>query len=912
MSEDSSRVTTHWHQLDVAAVEVRLQTDQARGLTEQAAAERLVEHGPNELVQSGGRRPWAILRDQLTATMVVILLIAALISLAVGDLKDALVILVVVVLNAALGFAQEYRAERAMAALRRLAVPVVRVRRDGHVRDVSAHGLVPGDVMLLEAGNVVGADARVVESGSLEVQESALTGETEAVHKDTAAMTDEAAPVGDRRNMVHMGTVVTYGRGVAIVTGTGMRSELGRIATLLQTVAREPTPLQRRLDQLGRSLAGAALAVVGVIFVMGVLRGEALKTMFLTAVTMAVAAVPEGLPAVVTIALALGAQRMLRRQALVRRLSAVETLGSVTVICADKTGTLTENRMSVAAIELVDRVVNVDDGAGAPLVDWLSDTSDHAAPRSVDTPLAVLLAGAALCNDVIAEAGEVVGDPTEVAMARAAERFGLAKTALERRFPRVGEAPFDSRRKRMSTVHALPVAAYPIADALRRADSGAASAPFVVFAKGAVDRVLEVSDRVWTGQGLAAIDASWSARIAEANDRLAADGMRVLGVGVRWLPSAPALAAPGLLEHNLVFVGVIGMADAPRPAARAAVAMCQAAGIRPVMITGDHPLTARYVARELGIADHGRIVVGRELEGLSDEAVAAVTDEASIYARMSPEHKLRLVRAFQRRGHTVAMTGDGVNDAPALKKASIGIAMGVTGTDVSKEAADIVLLDDNFATIVAAVEEGRVIYDNIRKFVKYLVTTNSGELLVMAVAPLIGMPLPLLPLQILWINLATDGPTALMLGVEPAEPDVMRRPPTPIDDSIFSRSLVRHAIWVGLLMTAVCVAPAYWYWRLGNRAWQTMAFTVVALAQMAHVLAIRTSTSTLSGRRFFSNRPLVMTVAVAIALQFTLVYAPFAQRVFGTVALSAVDVATCVALASVVFVAVEIEKWRSR
>jgi Ca2+-transporting ATPase len=887
---------TAWHDIDVAAAIARLQTDLAAGLDDPAAAARLARDGPNELASRHVRGAGSILLEQFATTMVVVLAVAAVGSFAAGDVKDAVAILSIVVLNAALGFAQDYRTERALAALTRLSVPLVGVRRSGQVQKISARLLVAGDVILLEPGNIVGADARLVESTNLQVEEASLTGEAEPVHKDSAATLDTSTALADRRNMVFMGTAVTYGRAVAVVIATGMRTELGQIAALVQNVAHEPTPLQRRLDRLGRGLAAGALAIAAFIFLTGLARGEPLKTMFLTAISLAVAAVPEGLPAVVTIALALGSQRMLRRHALVRRLSAVEGLGSVDVICTDKTGTLTQNRMSVAAIELADRPVDLADAV---------DTRD--------APIVALLAGAALCNDASIDADDHgIGDPTEVALLRCAAGRGLAAADLAPQVPRVAEAPFDSVRKRMSTVHRADDDHAQLVQVLHQARNGGdGSARFVVFTKGAPDRLLAVSDRAWTSAGIVRLDAAAAARATAAVDRLAARGMRVLGVGVRWIAS-PAPADAVSLERDLIFLGLLALADPSRPEASPAVAACKAAGIRPVMITGDHPLTAQSIAKDVGITDGGRVVTGTELDSLSDDALAALVDDVVVFARVSPEHKLRLVNAYAQRGHVVAMTGDGVNDAPALKRASIGIAMGVTGTDVAKEVADIVLLDDNFASIVSAVEEGRVIYDNLRKFVKYLLTTNSGELLVMALGPLLGLPLPLLPLQILWINLVTDGPTALMLGIEPAEPDVMRRPPARQDDRILSPALVRHVASVGLLMAAVCLAPGYWYYRAGDPAWQTVVFTVVALAQMAHVLSVRSNTAVLSRIALLSNLPLISTVAASVALQFALVYTPTAQRIFGTVPLAASHVAVSVAFASAVFVAGEADKWLAR
>ena len=901
-----------WYRQDSTDVLRQLDVDPVSGLTEAEAALRLQKYGLNELVGTGVRNPWRILWDQLTALMVVILIAAAAVSTLMADYKDAIAISVIVALNTLLGFAQEYRAEKAMAALRKLAVPSVRVRRDAAITNLPAVQLVPGDIVLLEAGNAVGADCRVLESADLQTQESALTGESQPIRKVADALNQASLPLGDRRNMVYMGTFVTAGRGQAVVTATGMKTELGRIASLVQTVQREPVPLQRRLGHLGRRLAVIALFLVAVIFALGLLRGVELKLMFLTAVSIGVAAIPEGLPAVVTIALTLGAQRMLRRKVLIRKLSAVETLGSVTVICSDKTGTLTENRMSVAVLNLSNQILDlprhVQSGAveGAPIEEIRR------------SGFGLLLAGGALCNDAIPERNgkqsrsiAILGDPTETALVMAAYDTGLSKVELERLMPRVGEIPFTSERKRMTTVHRMPVVPppFPIEVAARR-DSGSVS--YVAFSKGAPAELLRVSDSVWIDGKIERLDESMRERLARDSDRLAEKGMRVLGVTFRYLDSLPAMMDDETIERDLTFVGLVGMIDPPRREAAAAVATCDAAGIRPVMITGDHPLTAKYIAEKLGITADGEIVTGPKLDRLSFDDLKSIAGKTSVYARVSPEHKLKIIQALQEGGEVVAMTGDGVNDAPALKRADIGVAMGVTGSDVAKETADMVLLDDNFATIVAAVEEGRVIYDNVRKFVKYILATNSGEIWVMLGAPFLGMPLPLLPLQILWMNLVTDGFPALALAMEPAESDTMRRSPFAPQESLFARGLGRHILWVGILMASLSVGVGYGYWRVGHSNWQTMVFTTLTLSQMAHVMAIRSERNSLFRIGVLSNKPLLGAVILTILLQLSLIYAPVLQGVFKTMALSPLDLGLSVLLSSSVFVAVELEKWLLR
>ncbi|MGQ9501047.1 MAG: cation-translocating P-type ATPase [Anaerolineae bacterium] len=911
-----------WYRLDFSEVLARLQTDLDQGLSQTEVERRLGEYGPNELIERGLKSPWLILWEQLTALMVLILIVAAIVSAALGDYKDAAAIGAIIVLNAALGFIQEYRAEKAILALKKLAVPRVRVRRDGHMQEISAHDLVPGDIVLLEAGTLVPVDGRLIESINLQVQESALTGESAPIEKVVEALPDEHLALADRRNMVYMGTMVTYGRGTMVATETGMRTELGRIADMIQAVKQEQTPLQRRMDQLGRGLAIAALGIVALVFFLGVLRGEDLRLMFLTAISMAVAAVPEGLPAVVTIALALGAQRMLKRHALIRKLPAVETLGSVTVICSDKTGTLTENRMTVTVLDVAGHTINLTEMLERRGAVWASTA--HTPVTEPDAALRLVLTGAVLCNDAVLEGVgskddklRAAGDPTEGALLVAAAQFGLPKPRMDQAMPRVAEAPFTSERKRMSVA-----VRNPLADSASEGQKhlelfnpqryGLEDAPWVVFSKGAVDSLLEVSGWVWAEGKAHPLSEEWQQRIIAANDRLAQDGMRVLGVAFRPLYSLPNNVSPDALERELIFVGLVGMIDPPRPEVKEAVHTCKTAGIRPVMITGDHPLTAQHIARALNIASDGRVLTGKEIDHISLDELKDIVEEVPVYARVSPEHKLKIVEALQSRNHIVAMTGDGVNDAPALKKADIGVAMGITGTDVSKEAADMVLLDDNFATIVAAVEEGRTIFDNIRKFIKYTMTSNTGEIWVMLLAPFLGMPLPLLPLQILWINLVTDGLPGLAMTVEPPERDVMRRPPYPPRTNIFARGLGRDIIWVGLLMGFVSLAMGFWAWHTGHATWQTMVFTTLTLSQMGNALAIRSERDSLFAIDLLSNKAMLAAVLLTFVLQLAVVYVPFLQEIFHTVALPLEDLLISLVLSTVVFWAIELQKWGLR
>ncbi len=901
---------SEWHLLEGPEALARLETNSEQGLSQAEAERRLAQYGPNELIERGLKSPWRILWEQLTALMVVILIIAAVISAALGDYKDAIAILIIVVLNAALGLTQEYRAEKAMAALKKLAVPVVKVRRDNHLREISGQALVPGDIVQLEAGAFVPADGRVLESVNLRTQESALTGESVPVEKSPRILADQDLPLGDRRNMVYTGTVVTYGRGMVVITETGMRTELGRIADMIQSVEREPTPLQQRLGQLGRWLALASVFIVALIFVLGLLRGEGVRLMFLTGLSMAVAVVPEGLPAVVTIGLALGAQRMLKRRALIRKLPAVETLGSVTVICSDKTGTLTENLMTVTVLDVMGERQAIETLVRKQVP--VLDAELRPAARPQVRSLGLLMRAAALCNDASLDLADVdgdryrvIGDPTEGALVLAAARLGFVRSELDRRWPRCAEIPFTSERKRMTTVHKTNVSP-------DQTDVPWRDAACVAFCKGSLDGLIEISSQVWAGNEAVALTDELRQRIQVAHDRLAQEGQRVLGVAFRPLPDQPEEANEAELEREMTFVGLIGMMDPPRAEVKEAVATSKMAGIRPVMITGDHPLTAQHVARELNIASNERSLTGRELAGMSAQELQDQVEVVSVYARTSPEHKLKIVQALQDQGHIVAMTGDGVNDAPALKRADIGVAMGITGTDVAKEAADMVLLDDNFATIVAAVEEGRIIYDNIRKFIKYTMTSNAGEILVMLLAPFLGMPLPLLPLQILWVNLVTDGLPGLAMTIEPAERDTMRRPPHRPQESIFGRGLGQDILWVGLLMALISLGIGFWGWGNGHPGWQTMVFITLTLSQLGNALALRSDRDSLFSIGLLSNKAMLGTVALTLLLQLLVVYVPFLQEIFETQALPLDTLILSLVLSTGVFWALELKKWLVR
>lgn len=929
---DAQTAGTPWHILSSEATLEKLSTNPNTGISSEAAAQRLKISGPNELEERGGRSPWKLLWEQFTATMVLILIAAGVISLFLQKWQEAFAIFAIVILFGLLGFIQEYRAERAMAALKKLAVPNVRVRRDGQVREISAKDLVPGDMVMLEAGNLVPADLRLTDAANLKIQEAALTGESEAVEKEMGALNKLDMPLGDRRNMGYMGTVVTYGRGAGVVVETGMRTELGKVATLLQDVKADQTPLQKRLDRLGKGLAVVGIVVAALVAIFGVLRGESLAEMFLVAVSVAVAIVPEGLPAVVTITLALGARRMLTRNALIRKLPAVETLGSVSVICSDKTGTLTQNRMTVTVLDMAGHQVSLNEkmlhrepSTGAQ--DAISDEM-----RAQAGAMSLLLSAGALVNDAQLQNDDngkvhAVGDPTEGALVIAAAEFGLRKEQLEHALSRVMEYPFDSDRKRMTTVHKLGMKN----EELRKDDLGNAisqfsilNSQFVAFTKGSVDGLLDISKQVWVDGKAEPMTPAWLKRVTTANAQLARDGMRVLGVAFKPMDALPA-KADDALERDLTFIGLVGMIDPPRPEVKDAVATCRTAGIRPIMITGDHPLTALAIAKELGITDKSgdtAVITGTELNQMTDVQLSQAVDHVSVYARVSPEHKLRIVQALQEKGHVAAMTGDGVNDAPALKKADIGVAMGITGTDVTKEAGEMVLQDDNFATIVSAVEEGRVIYDNIKKFVKFSIAGNIGKVMVMMLAPILALLLPpsalgalvvpLLPLQLLWLNLLTDGLLGIGLGVEPAEKNVMRRPPISAHAGIFSGGALGQVIRMGMLIGAIALGVGLYHWSIGDASWQTLMFTTLAFSQVFQAMSARSGNDPFWKAGLFSNKPLLVLAGVVIALQLAAMYLPFLQFVLRTEPLIASDLLLCVALSSIVFIYSEFEKAWSR
>jgi len=857
-----------WHAEDGDRVLEELRSSR-EGLTSEEAERRFEEHGPNELEETR-RKPLPLMfLSQFADFMILVLLAAAVLAGIIGETVDAAAIATIVVLNAVTGFAQEYRAEKALLELRRLAEPEALVLRDRVLVAVPSSQLVPGDLVVLEAGRVVPADLRLLQVARLQVDESALTGESNPVEKQPEVLVSPDLPLGDRTNMAYLGTLVTYGRAMGVVVATGMRTELGRIATMLQEEEKGKTPLQKRLAAFGRTLTLAILAACAVYFAVGILRGEGWMLMFLTAVALAVAAIPEALPAVVTITLALGARSMVRRNALVRRLPAVETLGSVTYICADKTGTLTRNRMVVEEV----------------FVEGM-----HLREADLKGKGRELLTAVALCNDaVLGEQRGPIGEPTEVALLSFAEINGYDKGELEGSLPRLAEIPFDPSRKCMTTIH-------------RCGDGGVVS-----FTKGAAETVVGMCEPfLAAGNGPIGLDTLGALEVIRV---MTEGGLRVLGVAMRKWEDPPEVASPESVERGLTLLGLVGIGDAPREDVPEAVSRCRAAGITPVMITGDHRLTAVAMARRLGILEDGEeeVMTGAELEALSLEEFESRVEGVRVYARTAPEHKMKIVKALQDRGQVVAMTGDGINDAPALRAADIGVAMGKGGTDVAREASDMVLLDDDFTTVVGAVAEGRRIYDNILKFLKYTMSSNLATLLTVFLAPLLGLPLPLQPVQILWMNLLCDSLPGLALTAERAGEEVMNRPPVPPGERVLMRDRGLFILGYGALMGLGALALLAWSHGRGMH-WQTMVFTSLLSGRLAVALAVRSERQSLFRSGLFSNLPLAGSLLLIAALQLLVVYLPLAGRIFSTEPLTAAELALSLALFLLVLAFSEAEK----
>lgn len=866
-----------WHVLPWSDVAKAFEVHPGKGLSLKEVNQRLTEFGKNMLQTQKGTHPVFVFLGQFKDFMVLVLLAATIVSGLLGEVADAVTIMAILIVNAVLGFIQEYRAEKSIDSLKSLTAPEARVLRDGVEIRIPAADLVPGDIVLLEAGDRIPADIRWIQAVNIEVEESALTGESHPVAKSFSPLTDELTPMADRVNMGYMGTIVVNGRGAGVVVATGMDTEMGIIAGMIQSVEDEETPLQKRLAQLGKYLVLISLAVCALVVVTGVWRGEGFYKMFLAGVSLAVAAIPEGLPAIVTVALAIGVQRMVKRKAIVRKLPAVETLGCATVICSDKTGTLTQNEMTVRQIYSNRRMISVTGQGYDPKGEFHGGD-----PMTSKDPLNETLKVAALCNNsILTRKGIQVaglfrssskespwgidGDPTEGALLVAAAKAGIWRETLERKEERVGEIPFDSDRKRMSVIY--------------KSKNGKKA-----YVKGAPDVILRLCKSELTSDGVAELNDIRRRTIMHANDEMARKALRVLAVAERELREEEN--EQERIEGNLVFVGLMGMIDPPRTSASKAIKVCRRAGIKPVMITGDHRLTAEAVAQELGILrDKSQgILTGTELEYLSDEELEKKVMTTSVYARVTPKDKLRIVRALKKNGQVVAMTGDGVNDAPAVKEADIGVSMGKTGTDVTKEASAMVLADDNFATIVAAVEEGRAIYDNIRKFIRYLLSCNLGEVLTMFLATLIGLPLPLLAIQILWVNLVTDGLPAMALGVDGMDKDIMSRPPRAPEENIFARGLARKIGIRGMMigLGTLFVFTAALFLGVNMLGARTMAFSTLVFSQLFHVFDCKSETRGIFEVGLFSNPYLVAAVLISTLMQLSVVYLPPLQVIFKT------------------------------
>jgi Ca2+-transporting ATPase len=941
-----SKNGSRWHTLPATEVLRQLDTLADRGLSTQEVESRLKQYGPNALVEAPPITFWQMLWEQLNNFVVIMLIVASLISAVLGDYEESAAIIAIVILNAALGVIQERRAEQALAALRKLAAPEAHVIRDGARQTVAAHQLVPGDVVLLEAGNYIPADVRLLEAVNLRIEEAALTGESVPVQKDARLRLEAEIPLGDRKNTAFMGTLVSYGRGKGIVVATGMHTQIGLIAEMLQSVEQEPTPLQRRLEQLGKTLGWGAMAICAIVFATGWLRGHDPLEMFKIAVGLAIAAVPEGLPAVVTISLALGMREMIKRHALIRRLSSVETLGSATVICSDKTGTLTQNEMTVTRLWVDGKFIEVSGSGYTPLGEFSVDEkkADLKDYPAVLTTLWV----AALNNDSTLEVGNLsedkpdyrmVGDPTEGALIVAAMKAGVNTSDLNMAYPRIQEVPFDSERKRMITIHNLtnPRAEdiSPFYDDLKREWDA-------ILVKGAPDLVLELCQYYQRmDDQIIPLDDAQRMRILAANDRMTEDALRVLGMAYRVTPQSPESSHTRALEEGLVFTGLVGMIDPSRPEVPPALAKGQQAGIRTIMITGDYPNTARAIAEAIGLLRPGhQVLTGADLNQMDDATLQREVQRTDAFARVSPEHKMRIVEALRANGEVVAMTGDGVNDAPAIKRADIGVAMGITGTDVAKESSDMVLTDDNYVSIVSAVEQGRVIYANIRKFVFFLLSSNVAEIMIIFLATIAGLPTPLTVIQLLWLNLLTDGAPALALAMERGDPDVMRRPPRPTNEPIINRSmrlgiLIQTITQTGATLTVFAlgliwhlteVIPAganpiahllKYNWRgVDVQTAETMAFVTLSLCELFRAYTVRSERISIFQLGVFSNRYMQFAVGFSILLLMLVVSVPFLQPIFNTHLPAPREWAVIISLALIPAISEEITKlylrWRDR
>jgi len=880
----------HWHQITIQEVVSTLKSDKNRGLSKSEANRRLAEYGLNELEAAHRISPWIMLGEQFKNILIIILIIAIFLSVFLGHTVEAIAISVIMLFAVLLGFIQEYRAERALEALKIMAAPTATVIRDGEEEDIPARDLVPGDILLFRAGDRISADSRLIEAVNLQVEEAPLTGESVPVEKQAAALEGAELAIGDRKNMAYSGTVVTYGRGRSVVVATGMQTEFGKIAKLLQGVETGKTPLQQNLDRVGHLLARAAIVVVLLIVALGFFRGQPLLEMLIFGIALAVAVVPEALPAVVTISLAIGVQRMVKRNALIRRLPAVETLGCTSVICSDKTGTLTKDEMTIRKIFVAGKMLEVSGSGYEPHGQFLNNGS---AIQPFSQLNSLLRAGVLASDAHLTREGEsghwhVKGDPTEGALVVVAAKASLHRNELEGQFPRVNEIPFTSETKRMTTLNESPEG-------------------LVAYSKGAPEVILNSCTGQLTEKGEVSLSTSEKETILLSARQMAGEALRVLAVAQK--PNANLESA----EKEMIFLGLVGMIDPPRSEAKGAVQVCKEAGIKPVMITGDHPLTAQAIARELGILNNGPVVTGVKLEEMGEDDLENKVESIDVYARVSPAHKLRVVTALQKKGHFVAMTGDGVNDAPALKKADIGIAMGITGTDVTKEAAAMTLTDDNFASIVAAVEEGRGVFDNIKKYLMFLLSSNIGEICLMAAATLFGLPLPLSAVQILYVNLATDGLPALALAVDPSEADLMRRKPRNPRTGIFTRPVITLIVVGGLWSAAINIGLFAWALHSGRglEKAMTMTFVSLVLIQFFKAYNFRSDRNSVLNRTF-SNKWLNLAILWELGLLALVVYLPWLQVPFGTFSLSVIDWVVAVSLAFTVSPVLEVTKWMER
>lgn len=894
-----------YYDSDLESVFATLDTS-ITGLTASEAEKRLTRHGPNELIEEEKTSRIRLFISQFTSFLILILIAASIVSAALGEIADAIVIMIIVILSGVLGFIQEYRAEKSIAALKQMASPTAFVIRDAREAVIPSKDVVPGDVIMLHAGDRIPADSRIIEAANMMVDESSLTGESTPVRKNTIRITCEV-PVAERTNMVYMGTSVSYGRGKAVVTDTGMGTEFGHLAGMLGHIGRERTPLQKNLDQLGRWIGIITMVVVAGVSILGVMSGFDALHMFIWGIALAVAAIPEALPAVVTVSLALGVRRMVKRHSLVRKLPAVETLGATTVICTDKTGTLTHNEMTVKNVHINGRMLDVTGAGYEPEGGfYYSDDPDHNRQLSHgdESHLKKLLLIASLCNDaeLVREKSiwGIRGDPTEAALVVAAVKWGIKRHEIDGEYPRVGEIPFSSTRKQMTTIHSTPEGSY-------------------AYTKGAPEVIIDSCTRILrNGREMELVDGERE-RILNTVRTMADSALRVMGFAYRPLNDDETTldtftedSGSGTIEHGMVFVGLAGMIDPPREEAKAAIETCARAGIKTVMITGDHKLTAIAVARELGLlTDGGIVLTGSELDRISDENFEDMVEDVSVYARVTPAHKMRVIDAFKKKGHVVAMTGDGVNDAPALKAADMGIAMGITGTDVSKEASDMILTDDNFASIVAAVEEGRNIFKNIRNFVLYGLACHIGEVLVVLIAMLGWRALPLVSTQILWINLITDALPPMALSVESPDKELMNRPPRKAGEGIITRRVLIYGFGVGLLIAVQALALFGWSLANGDpeRKAQTMVFTLIVFSMMFNAFNWRSDRHSVFSLGLFSNKALVYAVVSTILLQLLVIYTPFLNDPFRTVQLGLTDWAVILPLASTTLIIVEVAKY---